>query len=95
MKEKHMKTTSTFISLMVMLALAGCGNNVKVESFETTMQCFRNHVGIQCLGRGIQCHQPFRARQLTCRVTMLTSNGVRKDMPTNPIQDERIITWDR
>ena len=86
-----MKMTSLFISLL----LAGCGNNVKVQSFETTMQCFRNHVGIQCLGKGIQCHQPYRARQLTCRVTMVTRDGLRQDMPTNPIKDERVITWDQ
>ena len=83
-----MKMTSIYISLWL---LAGCGNDVKVQSFETTMQCFRNHVGIQCLGRGIQCHQPFRARQLTCRVTMMTKGGVRQDMPTNPIKDEHIL----
>jgi len=90
-----MKMTSTFISLMVLLALVGCGNKVEVQSFETTMQCFRNQVGIQCLGRGIQCRQPYRARELTCRITMITKDGVRQNSPSNPIKDERVITWDR
>ena len=91
-----MKTTSIYISLFLLITMAGCGNDVKVESFETTMQCFRNHIGIQCLGRGIQCHQPNRARHLSCRVTVVTKDGVRQDMPVNPLKDEgygEVITW--
>ena len=91
-----MKTTSIYISLFLLITLAGCGSDVKVESFETTMQCFRSHTGIQCLGRGIQCNQPFRARHLSCRVTVVTKDGVRQDMPVNPLKNENygeVITW--
>ena len=97
MKEKHMKKTSLFISLVMLLALTSCGNDVKVESFETTMQCYRSHTGINCLGRGIQCNQPYRARHLTCRITVVTKDGVRQDMPVNPLRDEQygqVVTWE-
>ena len=99
MKEGHkMKTISIYISLAMLLALMGCGKEVEVQSFETTMQCFRNHTGIQCMGRGIQCHQPYRASQLGCRITIVTKDGVRQDMPMNPLKNERygqVITWDQ
>ena len=81
----------TFISL-----LSGCGSEVEVDSYQTTMQCFRTHIGIECLGSGIQCNQPRGASRLTCRITVVTKDWIRQSVPVNPLNGEHhreIIKW--
>lgn len=87
-----MKTAIIYISL---LSLIGCGKDVKVQSFETKMQCFRTHTGIQCVGDGIQCKQQFRSPSLDCRITVITRDGERQPNPLtmNRELEGEVIRW--
>ena len=87
-----MKTAIIYISL---LSLIGCGRDVKVQSFETEMQCFRTHSGIQCVGDGIQCRQQMGAPSLSCRITVISRDGERQPNPLtmNRELEGEVIRW--